>query len=232
MRQNVTFDEIVTAAELILSEGSNPTIEKVRISIGSRGSNSTISKHLNNWRKHTNHQECYVNHTRPINENIINPISTNENEIKNLHNELENLRKQYNDTHEELALAKNELNSLHKYHLAWQNEKEQYIADLKLAHKISLEVLTENYRNDINKMEIKVNSLLDKIEKYVNKHNQEREALILRSQELTLKFNKSRVNNIRIKRKLLTLKAQNTFLQQCGNHAAIQFKKTDKFSNL
>src|SRR6267154_4625239 len=50
-RLGVTFDEVLIAAEEIRQSGEKPTIDKVRTQLGSRGSNSTISKHLYNWRK-------------------------------------------------------------------------------------------------------------------------------------------------------------------------------------
>lgn len=49
-RFGVSFEEVALAAENILSKGENPTIEKVRLALGSRGSNSTISKYMSEWR--------------------------------------------------------------------------------------------------------------------------------------------------------------------------------------
>jgi len=168
MKKIVTFEEIVNAAELITAKGDNPTIEKIRISIGSRGSNSTISKHLNNWRKNIPiHKECYLNHAKPVNENGNSLNKFNNVENINIKNQLDLLKEQYCKAQHELINAKNKLFSLYKYQEAWQKEKDQYITDLKQAHKISLEVLNENYNNNINKLETKLNLLQDKIEKYI-----------------------------------------------------------------
>lgn len=48
-RIGITFDEVAKTADTILAHGENPTIEKVRRDLGT-GSNSTISKYLNEWR--------------------------------------------------------------------------------------------------------------------------------------------------------------------------------------
>lgn len=50
-RLGITLEEVSSAAQEIISSGQNPTIEKVRSALGSRGSNSTISKYLNQWRQ-------------------------------------------------------------------------------------------------------------------------------------------------------------------------------------
>src|SRR5215204_3614470 len=49
-RNGVTFTKVELAAEKILAKGENPTIEKVRRELGDTGSNSTLSKHLHEWR--------------------------------------------------------------------------------------------------------------------------------------------------------------------------------------
>lgn len=49
-RIGVTFEQVELAAEKMLGDGENPTIEKVRRLLGGTGSNSTLSKHLNDWR--------------------------------------------------------------------------------------------------------------------------------------------------------------------------------------
>lgn len=49
-RIGITFDEVASAAESILLQGASPTIDKVRAHLGGTGSNSTISKYLNDWR--------------------------------------------------------------------------------------------------------------------------------------------------------------------------------------
>jgi hypothetical protein len=49
-RTGITLEQVEVAAEHILSKGENPTIEKVRAIIGGTGSNTTISKYLQEWR--------------------------------------------------------------------------------------------------------------------------------------------------------------------------------------
>ena len=48
-RLGITSKEVEEIAENILAEGENPTIEKIRRVLGT-GSNSTIAKHLHEWR--------------------------------------------------------------------------------------------------------------------------------------------------------------------------------------
>ncbi len=49
-RFGVSYEAIELIAEKILQSGSTPTIEKVRLELGT-GSNTTISKHLSRWRE-------------------------------------------------------------------------------------------------------------------------------------------------------------------------------------
>jgi len=49
-RLGITFEQVELAAEKILAQGENPTIEKIRNLLGGTGSNTTLSKHLNEWR--------------------------------------------------------------------------------------------------------------------------------------------------------------------------------------
>lgn len=50
-RNGITIEEVETHADHFISKGENPTIEKIRHALGNRGSNSTISKHLNEWKQ-------------------------------------------------------------------------------------------------------------------------------------------------------------------------------------
>lgn len=54
-RMGITFEDVSQAAEAILQEGASPTIDKIRQHLGSTGSNTTISKYLNDWRNHYFH---------------------------------------------------------------------------------------------------------------------------------------------------------------------------------
>lgn len=47
-RTGVTFEQVVEAAKAIAAEGENPTIQRVRLSLGT-GSPNTIHKHLRQW---------------------------------------------------------------------------------------------------------------------------------------------------------------------------------------
>ncbi len=49
-RTGITFNDVAAAANAIQDQGDTPTIDKVRAELGGTGSNSTISKYLNQWR--------------------------------------------------------------------------------------------------------------------------------------------------------------------------------------
>lgn len=49
-RIGITYEEVKSHAETLIAKGENPTLEKIRRALGDRGSNSTISKYLNQWR--------------------------------------------------------------------------------------------------------------------------------------------------------------------------------------
>lgn len=50
-RLGLSFAEVATAADELIQSGEQPTIEKIRDQLGKRGSFSTISKYLKDWRE-------------------------------------------------------------------------------------------------------------------------------------------------------------------------------------
>ena len=52
-RLGITYDEVADAARSIETNGETPTIDKIRSFLGETGSNTTISKYLNMWRRQT-----------------------------------------------------------------------------------------------------------------------------------------------------------------------------------
>lgn len=50
-RLGISYEQVTEAADEILAAGSVPTIEKIRFKLGGTGSNSTINRHLNDWKK-------------------------------------------------------------------------------------------------------------------------------------------------------------------------------------
>src|SRR5437016_4369987 len=52
-RVGITYQDVINAAQELDAQGKNPTIEMIRILIGS-GSNSTISQHLRTWKSKKN----------------------------------------------------------------------------------------------------------------------------------------------------------------------------------
>jgi len=49
-RYGITYEAVEKAAKSLVQQRQNPTVEKVRVALGSTGSFATISKHLNSWR--------------------------------------------------------------------------------------------------------------------------------------------------------------------------------------
>ncbi len=230
MRTNVTYEQIATAAESITANGTNPTIERIRMHLGNRGSNSTISKYLNNWRRNTNTpRECYINHCTPLNENIthVQKPTTNidsmgeveklKHEIVLLHNKVAELKSKYTEEKQEADIAKNNLANAIKYHNAWKEEKDKYITDLKQAHKLSLMVLKEHYQEDINNMEQKISFIVDKIDKYTHRHNKERENFIIRLQKMKNLLVQMEKEKEIIKQKLLVRNIRNKVFKKSLN---------------
>lgn len=53
IRRGIAYEDVAQAAEELHSQGETPTIERVRSLLGGTGSNTTISKYLNEWRHYT-----------------------------------------------------------------------------------------------------------------------------------------------------------------------------------
>ena len=199
MRQNVNYDDIANAAESIIAQGSTPTIERIRIFLGSRGSNSTISKYLNHWRKNNS-----VNGKQksPLDfkgkDNLSNELNPN----AAIKRQLDLINQKYN-----VAIKEKEqfLNKL--------KEKNNYIKDLKQANKLSLEVLRENYQKDLVSMEEQINLLSSKMERYFNKYNKEKELYLIKLKKILTLLAKTKNKNRTIKKKLLILTKDNIKLK-------------------
>ncbi|OAJ35437.1 DNA-binding protein [Piscirickettsia salmonis] len=50
-RPGLTYDEITEAANRVLAAGEKPTINRVREALGGRGSSTTISRYLKDWKR-------------------------------------------------------------------------------------------------------------------------------------------------------------------------------------
>ncbi len=47
----ISYEQVSEAADRIHKSGVIPTIEKVRVELGNTGSNSTLSRHLRQWKQ-------------------------------------------------------------------------------------------------------------------------------------------------------------------------------------
>ncbi len=63
-RTGITYEEVVFVANQIHAQGQNPTIEKIRLELGS-GSHSTIAKHLQAWRQQSSAVQDPARHSPP-----------------------------------------------------------------------------------------------------------------------------------------------------------------------
>ncbi len=50
-RLGITYEQVAEAAALLVANGENPTIERVRRTLGDTGSNSNVSKDLRQWER-------------------------------------------------------------------------------------------------------------------------------------------------------------------------------------
>jgi chromosome segregation ATPase len=60
----ITFGEVCDAIDDIIARGENPTIARVRVELGDRGSNTTITKYINAWKD--NYEEKLPIQASPI----------------------------------------------------------------------------------------------------------------------------------------------------------------------
>ena len=110
-RAGVTYHDVAQAAHQLTEQGKNPTIEAVR-SLLNTGSNTTLSKHLNQWRQQ---QQGIPTAARELPESLVNAVKglhqaiTSEAELKieqlevahaktvrDLQSELESLQQKHN----------------------------------------------------------------------------------------------------------------------------------------
>ena len=154
-RLGVTYQQVEIAAEKIVAEGANPTIEKVRRLLDDKGSNTTISRYLNDWRMM--HLKGSVEESisiRPPSD----PVNTAVNQIwqelrheaqseiqrmqkiaeevqeerDNLLQELEQLRQEHSDAKQQIINLNSTLSSEQQQHRLSQEQAKNYQRTLEL----------------------------------------------------------------------------------------------------
>lgn len=78
-RIGVSYEEIECQAEMLVAKGQNPTLEKIRRALGDRGSNSTLSKYINEWRGRRSKATSSISIPNPI--NLSDPVNEAVNRI-------------------------------------------------------------------------------------------------------------------------------------------------------
>ena|GEM_PF-2130176 len=58
IRKGISYEDVIQAADTLRAQGETPTIERIRHILGGTGSNTTISKYLNEWRQQTTRMQA------------------------------------------------------------------------------------------------------------------------------------------------------------------------------
>jgi hypothetical protein len=149
-----------------------------------------------------------------------------------LQNKLIELKTLYDANQQEHMLTKNNLEHAMKHNIAWQDEKDKYIEDLKQAHKLTLTVLKENYQYDLKQMDQKLTAAIEKVTLYTREANKERENFLLKLQKITGLFKQTKHHNNTLKQQLLMSKVQNKFLKSRVSRPVLQQNSVIQTKNI
>jgi len=154
-RLGVTYQQVETAAEKIVTGGENPTIERVRRILGGTGSNTTISKYLNDWRmthlKGATEESISIRpQSDPVNaavnqiwqelrheaqseiQRMQKIVEKSQEERDNLLQELEHLRQEHSAAKQQIINLNSALNSEQQQHRLSQEQAKNYQKTLEL----------------------------------------------------------------------------------------------------
>ncbi|TNF65901.1 MAG: hypothetical protein EP298_10160 [Gammaproteobacteria bacterium] len=79
-RPGLTFEEVQEAAEKLIQQGENPTIMRIRETLGGKGSPNTISKYLKEWKMKTQGKSTTIESSQEIEATPTKPTETIETE--------------------------------------------------------------------------------------------------------------------------------------------------------
>lgn len=146
-RYGITYEEVAKAASTMIQQRQNPTVEKVRTSLGSTGSFATISKHLSTWRK-----QYFENQTNPsVVEEVVAPqevstvITSAWEQLNNqAKQQIEKIKQEYDEKLVVILQEKEQLQQVHdEAKSALEKERTQVNhleTDLKLKNKELIEL--------------------------------------------------------------------------------------------
>ncbi|HSW71238.1 MAG TPA: DNA-binding protein, partial [Gammaproteobacteria bacterium] len=171
-RPGVTYEEVAEAALLTQSQGNNPTIEKVRVLLGT-GSIGTINKHLRKWKTA---QDCHSNMASQENlpETLLSALKDLWKTVANQAEEKISLLQA--DHQEDLSALREEADKYKSNNQRWQQLYNQWQEEkAKLANKeLQLEEALLKSRNEngglLSKLEVALKQLEEKQERIQELH--------------------------------------------------------------
>ncbi len=212
-RMGVTYEEVELQAETLVAKGENPTLEKVRRALGDRGSNSTLSKYINEWRgrraqSSPNNPNSILQVSDPVNE-AVNRVWQQLKEESQL--EIFKIKEETRLSLEEAHLHKKQLSEERDRAFSELQELQNYLGQLK-AENINLKSELQKVQNQYEV----VIGRLEEAEKYYQdyKNDKEKQILELRNSakdrqqqrnELEMTLRQARENIGRLEEKLRQL---------------------------
>lgn len=120
-RPGVTYLDVANAAQQLIAAGRIPTIESIRISLGT-GSNSTLGSHLRTWKSKQN-QTQQIATKENIPEELIAALKGVWERVINQSDE--KVQTIQHETQQELIVLKQEVQRLQKENAYWQQQYQQ-----------------------------------------------------------------------------------------------------------
>jgi len=163
-RQGVTYSEVAEAASELIGKGKNPTIEQVRLILGT-GSSTTIAAHLKVWKENQN-ETSLISAKENIPEELIAIVKGLWERVINISNEKVNvITAQYHASIDDLQsdLDKYRHNNQRWQHLYnnWNKEKDALLTENK-----RLELELQQYKDDFSilksQYDASINQVIDK----------------------------------------------------------------------
>lgn len=145
-RQGISYSDVAGAANQLKGQGRNPTIEQIRMILGT-GSSTTIANHLKSW-KSTQSSNTQTALTQQIPEELLSTVqglwqrivSISEDKVQTINTEFQNTLKIKQD---ELDKYRNNNQRWQQLYHQWNAEKEKYHQDKK-----ALQMLIENMKEE------------------------------------------------------------------------------------
>lgn len=251
-RPGVTYAEVAEAATQLLGQEKNPTIEQIRILLGS-GSSTTIAKHLKKWKESQkstsllaakeNLPEELVTLLKGLWERVIDhsemKLHTIETRFENTTAELQNELQKYKTNNQRWQNLFNQ----------WQQEKEN-LSNEKISHEKTIDELQKNLlalqaKHDASYQQLEekqvrvdeLNRLLTQSQNNLEHYREsvreqrlvEQQQFLQQKQELQIEIKAAKEQIAAMQNKLIQWQQQHQLLQQSHsilekNHAQVEKK--------